>query len=336
MNMVRRARRWILPSKILATYVSKLVLTRFSAFLIGLVVVLQVLDLMGQSDNILEVDGATSESILRYVLLRAPQLISQFAPFAALLAVVTVLATLNQHSEIVVMKSAGMSAFHVIAPAVVITLLISAGHFVFNELVLMRTNAELIYWKDNDYALNLPEEPPNASRSWVEDDRTVIQIGSITRGGSRLLIDGLTLFDRTERGTLSKITHAEFASYDGSSWKLYEIEETTLPDLGKTRQDAALWATTIPPERFIALAVKPDRTNFWDLRSAIGDLKKEGFPTQLLESALMHKISGPLSTVLMPLLAAVAAFGSSRGGQLFVRVVIGMAVGFAFIVTDNL
>jgi lipopolysaccharide export system permease protein len=39
--------------------------------------------------------------------------------------------------------------------------------------------------------------------------------------------------------------------------------------------------------------------------------------------------------MLMPLLAGVAAFGLARSGQLFIRAVIGMALGFAFFVADN-
>lgn len=336
MTPYRRARRWVLPSSTLAYYVGKLVFTRFLSFLIGLVLVLQVLDLMGQSDNIMAAEGATSSSLLTYVLLRAPQLIAQFTPFAALLSIVTVLATLNQNSEIIVMKGAGLSAFHIIAPAVAITLLIAVGHFFFNERVLTRTNAQLIYWQDNEYATNLPDEAPNATRSWVEDGNTVIQIGSISRGGARLVIDQLTLFDRNDVGRLMQITNAAFASFDGSTWKLYELETTAMPNLEKTRKDTALWATTLPPERFIALAVKPDRTSYLDLRAAIAELDAEGYPTALLKAALYHKISGPLSTILMPLLSAVAAFGAARGGQLFVRVVMGMALGFAFFVADNL
>lgn len=37
----------------------------------------------------------------------------------------------------------------------------------------------------------------------------------------------------------------------------------------------------------------------------------------------------------MPLLGAVAAFGLARSGQLFIRAVIGMALGFAYFVADN-
>jgi lipopolysaccharide export system permease protein len=54
-----------------------------------------------------------------------------------------------------------------------------------------------------------------------------------------------------------------------------------------------------------------------------------------LRAKWWHKISGPLSAFLMPLLGAVAAFGLARSGQLFVRAVIGMALGFAYFVIDN-
>ena len=38
----------------------------------------------------------------------------------------------------------------------------------------------------------------------------------------------------------------------------------------------------------------------------------------------------------MPLLAAVAAFGLARSGQVLLRAAIGMALGFAYFVVDNL
>src|SRR3546814_7422393 len=71
-----------------------------------------------------------------------------------------------------------------------------------------------------------------------------------------------------------------------------------------------------------------------DLR-AIGDLKAAGRPVGPLEAALHHKISGPLSALLMPLLGAVAGFGLARSGKLFVRIVLGMGLGFAYFVGDN-
>ena len=39
--------------------------------------------------------------------------------------------------------------------------------------------------------------------------------------------------------------------------------------------------------------------------------------------------------LLMPLLGSVAAFGLARSGQLLIRAIIGMALGFAYFVVDN-
>ena len=50
---------------------------------------------------------------------------------------------------------------------------------------------------------------------------------------------------------------------------------------------------------------------------------------------MWHKLSGPLSALLMPLLGAIAAFGLARSGQLLIRAAIAMALGFAYFVIDN-
>jgi lipopolysaccharide export system permease protein len=91
----------------------------------------------------------------------------------------------------------------------------------------------------------------------------------------------------------------------------------------------------IEPKRFDQKKVDGDTLGFVALSNALAELKISGRRTDPLEANLWHKISGPLSAVLMPLLAAVAAFGLARSGALFLRAVIGMALGFAYFVADN-
>ena len=67
----------------------------------------------------------------------------------------------------------------------------------------------------------------------------------------------------------------------------------------------------------------------------IADLDRAGRPSAEARTGWWHKISGPLSTTLMPLLAALAAFGLARSGQVLLRATIGMALGFAYFVVDN-
>jgi len=91
----------------------------------------------------------------------------------------------------------------------------------------------------------------------------------------------------------------------------------------------------VEPARFTLAKVDPDDRDFVALSGAIADLRAGGRPTEEATTGWWHKISGPLSTVLMPLLAATAAFGLARSGHVLLRACIGMALGFAYFVADN-
>ena len=69
--------------------------------------------------------------------------------------------------------------------------------------------------------------------------------------------------------------------------------------------------------------------------AAVDELQRAGRSTDAARTGWWHKLSGPLSTVLMPLLAALAAFGLARSGKVLLRATIGMALGFAYFVADN-
>jgi lipopolysaccharide export system permease protein len=91
----------------------------------------------------------------------------------------------------------------------------------------------------------------------------------------------------------------------------------------------------VAPDQFTLSNLDADGLSFGALRSAILELEAAGRPTKALEGSMWHKLSSPLSSVLMPLLGAIAAFGIARSGKLFLRAVIGMALGFAYFVADN-
>jgi lipopolysaccharide export system permease protein len=91
----------------------------------------------------------------------------------------------------------------------------------------------------------------------------------------------------------------------------------------------------LTPQELTLAKVDPDQTAFFDLKRKIDEMEGAGRGTGEVRAGFWHKISGPLSIVLMPLLAAVAAFGLARSGQVLLRATIGMALGFAYFVADN-
>jgi lipopolysaccharide export system permease protein len=118
----------LFPSRTIAWYTARMFLVRVAAFIIGLTVILQSLDLLSESGKVLAAAGNTESDLWVYVSLRAPQIVQLFLPFSVLLATLVTLATLNQNSEVVIFKGAGLSAHHILAPLMVAALgVASAG-----------------------------------------------------------------------------------------------------------------------------------------------------------------------------------------------------------------
>ncbi|SDD53671.1 LPS export ABC transporter permease LptG [Kordiimonas lacus] len=331
----RTLRRLFVPSRTLARYMVKMHLGRFFGILIGLTAVLQMLDLLATADDIMAAEGANWVSLASYISMRAPQLISQFVPFTALLATLLTLATLNQHSEVVVMKASGLSAHRILLPLGIASFIIAASHFLFNETVVVNANADLEYWQDNDYAVDLPPSAGPTGRVWIKENKTIVLVEAVSQIRNKVVLDKVSLFERDERGKLQAMVHADFAWYQDGRWTLHEVRRFDAGTHEMTIQPSQPWELETRPERFQALTVKPDHVSFPKLWQSMQELKKDGLPTDRLMASFLQKVAGPASSLLMPLLAAVAAFGVHRAGNLVLRVVFGMALGFSFFVADN-
>lgn len=333
--IMRSLRRILIPSRTLARYMIKMYLGRFLGILLGLSVILQMLDLLATADNVMAADGATWTSIVSYIGLRLPQLVSQFIPFAALLATLLTLATLNQSSEVTVMKASGLSAHRILLPLGLASLLIGISHFIFNETIVVNANADLEYWEENDYAIDLPENESLAGRVWLREGSSIVVVEAVSRVRNRVVLDKVSIYERDSAGRLAAMVKADFAWYQNGEWTLHEIRRFDANTHVLSITPSIIWNIPTRPERFLALTVKADHVSMPTLWRSIKRLEEEGLPTDRLMASFLHKVAAPASTLLMPLLAAVAAFGVSRGGSLVIRLVFGMALGFSFFVADN-
>jgi lipopolysaccharide export system permease protein len=322
------------PSRRIALYMARLFLVRSAAVLVALVGILMMLDLLGKSGDILSYPGNGDAELWRYVGLRVPQLVARFLPFAVLLGTLITFAGLNQHSEIISMKAAGISAHQIIAPLILVSVLIALVHFGFNDRFVARANATLSAWDAADFG-PLPRESGIQNNVALRHGDDLIFVDRVSGRDAGVRLAGITIFGR-EGGVLRRILTARTgAAAPGGGWELRNASLFTVDTGTLARMAAIRVGADIRPDEFTLAHVNPDEQSFPQLRRSISELKAADRPTAALESSLWHKLAGPMSTMLMPLLAAVAAFGLARSGQLMVRAVIGMALGFAYFVADN-
>jgi lipopolysaccharide export system permease protein len=313
----------------------RLFLTRTFAVLALLVVVLQTLDLLGQSGDILSYPGNGDAQLWHYVGLRVPQIVARFLPFSVLLGTLIMLASLNQNSEIISMKAAGLSAHQILAPLIAAALGVVLVSYAFNERVVARSTAALSAWQAVDYG----PVPPNSgikANPWVRDGNNLVTAAIVAGRGTAVQLRKVEIFNRVNN-SLTTIVQAPRGHYDAAnkSWLLEDARQFDVARGTERRVGTVRFGHPIRPDQFTLAKVDPDAMTFSELRAAISDLRDAGRPTAELEGSLWHKLSGPLSALLMPILGSVAAFGLARSGQLFVRAVLGMALGFAYFVADN-
>ena len=323
------------PSRRLAFYMVRLFLTRSFAVLFALILVLMTLDLLGEAGKITAVPGNGDAALWHYVALRIPVLISRFLPFSVLLGTLIAFVGLNQNSEVVAMKAAGMSAHQILAPLVVASIGIAAALFAFNEGVVVNSTRVVNAWSNNDYK-PIPPVSGVLGNIWLLQGDDLVRAGIVSGRGAKMVLHQVNIYDRTG-GVLQRVTSAERATPDSASgdWLLQNVQvyDANMNVVRRSAQAKALSGVT--PAQFTIAKVDPTELDYWTLKARIAELEAAGRPTDEARAGLAHKLSGPLSTLLMPLLAAIAAFGLARSGQVMVRAVIGMALGFAYFIADN-
>ncbi len=322
------------PSRTLTLYLARLFAMRIVAVLIMLVLVLQMLDLLSESGKILAHPGNDEAQLWTYVSLRAPQLIARFLPYSVLLATIFTLAALNQNSEVVAMKAAGLSAHQVLAPLMLTAAVVSLLSLGFNERVVTRATATLSAWQAVDFG-RVPQDSGVRNNVFVRDGNDILAVGELTGEGTRMAMQRVTWYRRDAAGMITQQLRSPRASYAAPGWRLEAPVRFDVASAASAPIAPLVVARDVTPAQLAISAVNADSQDIFRLSRSIGALQAAGRRTSELEGKWWHKLSGPLAAVLMPLLGAIAAFGLARSGQLLIRSIIGMSLGFAYFVVDN-
>jgi lipopolysaccharide export system permease protein len=233
------------------------------------------------------------------------------------------------------MKAAGISAHQLLAPLILASLVIAGALFAFNETVVVKSARVVTAWTDNDYK-PIPPESGILSNVWILNGEDLIRAGHVGGSGAAFHADDLSIYDRGG-GILKRVIQADHAAPrpGHSDWLLSNVR---IYDAGMNlirRYPRLTGLGGVTPAQLTLAKVDPTELDYSTLKLRIAELEAAGRPTDEARAGLAHKISGPLSTVLMPLLAAIAAFGLARSGQVLLRATVGMALGFAYFVADN-
>ena len=85
-------------------------------------------------------EGLPLQTALQLYFLQSPRIIVLTFPMSTLLATLLAYGRLSGDSEVTALRSCGVSTYRLVLPAVILSSLITAGTFVFNEVVVPQSN----------------------------------------------------------------------------------------------------------------------------------------------------------------------------------------------------
>ena len=124
---------------IIDRYIIRQILATFVFAMFALCIIFVIVNLMESLDEFID-KQATFKVIISYYLYYLPEITKILTPVAMLISVLFTIGKLSNLSEIIAMKSGGMSLYRLITPLLTVSLLISLGQLYFNGWIVPKAN----------------------------------------------------------------------------------------------------------------------------------------------------------------------------------------------------
>jgi lipopolysaccharide export system permease protein len=313
----------------LSTYLLKLMGSRVLAALAVLVGILQILDLLEVTTEILD-RKLGAAGVAYYALLRLPRLIEQAMPLAALAGSLFAFAKLAGDSAVTAMRSTGVSAYRVTTMAAPAVLALALAQLAIGMVIAPRTDATLSEW----WQKSAPKDPAKIvdPLTFRVGDEIVVAVPRDPDGRS---LEKVTIYRRDQTGRLVQKTEAQAAVYENERWRLVEPRFETL-GTGSIAEGAARsmdWTQNLKPGDIRTLAMgQTSVTPAEASRALAGGLSVR--PRTFYDTQLQRSWAAPVATIVMLLLAAPVALANFRGGGATLMVQC-LASGLLFLVFDG-
>jgi lipopolysaccharide export system permease protein len=320
----------------LTAYVSRMFLVHVALMLFSFVALLQLIDLLNNTDRLFERHGNSVMVLLRYIGYRLPELTAFIVPFAVLLAALMVLSRLAQSAEVLALKAAGVSYYRILLAFLPSGLLVAAIHFTIADQLAPVATRAMTEWDAGADELSGNNLAASTNGVWIRDGLTLVRVGSVARRGT--LLFGVTLFERDANHDFRARVTAQRASYDENGWHLFDVERfvPTPGGTGIQRYAQWPWDTSLLPAHFSDLAATPASLTLAQLHAFTAKPDVGGHPTYFYQTWMNRRLALPTISLIMVLLAAPVAQSLQRQRGIALGLILGIGMGFLYFVVDGL
>lgn len=312
-------------NSILSQYLMRTILAGTALVLLVLLALAGLFEFIAELDDT-QGDYQTPQAVL-YVALRLPNLAFQMLPVAALIGSLLGLGVLAGGSEIIVMRSAGLSVRQLAGMVGV-----SGGVM----LVLTGLLGEFIGPPLDFYARNMRMEARYEQDDGRLGSETWVKAGSVYLHLERVNPDfefGSLYMYKFDGDRLAAIAIAENSGIDqDDNWILENLRETRFDGDGVqvTQSPLSIGTFEVNAALLGSALAKPLSLSAREILTYIDYLHRNNLDATKYETEFWYRVSRTFSVMIMPVLSLAFVFGSLRSGGAGGRLMIGVGVGLAY------
>jgi lipopolysaccharide export system permease protein len=298
-----------------------------------LIVLVDYIELMRRASDVPNLSGWL---VAKTSFFRVPQLTERLLPFSVLVGAMACYLALSRRNELVVARSAGMSAWQFVAPAVIVAF----GLGIVATAVYNPMSAVMREWSKRLEAEIFGDKQSAIQQAvfgfWVrqrsDDGQSIVFAASSQEQGVRL--DGVSVFTFDQAGKSLERIEARRATLEPGHWRL---------------DQARVYAVGVPPREYATFDVKtnltsaqvresfstPETVPFWDLPAYIEIAERSGLVAAGYKLQYHLLIARPFFLAAMVMLACCVSLRFFRFGGVTKMVLGGIAAGFLLYVLSK-
>ena len=278
--------------------------------------------------------------LMEYLLNLSPSLIYQMTPVAVMLAVLITFGLMQKSSELTAMKATGISLYRATLPVIVLSALFAGGLFLFDQVYIPHTNKRQEILR-NEIKGKPAQTYLQANRQWIVGGNDEIYYYQLFDADTNTF-RGISIFEFDPKSfqLTRRISAAQAHWEPGLNKFVFEdgwvrsLKGSSIQDY-KTFEVATFNELHEDPNYFKKEVRQSSEMDYRELRNYIEDLQQSGFDTVKLRVQLGKKMSYPLITLVMAVLAIPFAVSGRTGGAL-AGVAFAIAIAVIYIGTAGL
>ena len=267
-----------------------------------------------------------------FTILNIPTAMYQAIPVSALIGCLAGLGGLAAHSELVVMRAAGVSLrriiWAVIKPALVLMLI---GGLVGEYLApwtgqMAETGREIARSAKGTYS---------GDGIWHREGNEFMYFNAVEPNG---VLYGVSRYTYNDDMTLKESSYAKRALFQDDHWLLEEIKTSYFSPEGVAVKTAALetWNVNLDTTLLKVVVMNPDDLSISGSATYMEYLEEQGLNAGEYALAFWNKVFQPLSILALVMIGISFVFGPLRSVSMGLRIFTGVITGVIFMILQQL